>query len=158
MNQSAIRSGLGANLANAFAALGYQVQPFAVSAPVPPGFQLVPDRVDFHGTLGDATGMDTIRFVLIATVGFANDIASQEAMDVLLDDRVDVSDPLSVREALEADQRLTSRLLVDGSLATGMLPAANDVTATIASGYRLYPLQGGQQIVLGCEWAVEVRT
>lgn len=156
MNQTAIRSGLGANLAAAFAALGYQVQPFAVSAPVPPGFQIVPDRIDFHGTLQD--GMDVIRFIVVGTVGFTSDVDAQKDMDLLLDDRQDVSDPLSLREALEADQHLTSRVDDDGNISTGQPAAASDVTVRTCSGYRLYPLQGGQQIALGAEWVVEVRT
>lgn len=154
-NLTAIRRGLAANL-NVFANDGYQVQPFALSAPVPPGFQISPDRIDFHQTL--QSGMEIRRFVVIGTVGYANDVASQEQLDALLDDRVDVSDQLSVREALEADQALTSRLEDDGTVLTGQPSAADDVTVVFCSGYRLYPIQGAQQIVLGAEWTVEVRT
>lgn len=152
---TAIRQGLGANLANGFAD-GYQVTAYMLSAPTPPGFQIVPDRIDFHQTL--QSGMEVRRFVVVGHVGFTSDLGAQDALDALLTDRVDVSDPPSVREALESDQHLTSRLNKDGTITSGQAAAAEDVTVTLTGGYRLYPLQGGQQIVLGAEWTVEVRT
>lgn len=155
MNVSAIRQGLGANLAVTYAALGFQVKPFALSAPVPPGFQMLLDRVDFHEELGLPT---LVRFIVLGTVGYADDVDAQEKMDALLNDQENVSDPLSVAQALESDQSLTSRLLDDGSVVTGQPKAADDVTARFVQAYRLYPMQGGQQLILGAEWVVEVLT
>jgi hypothetical protein len=152
----AIRSGLAANLAATYGST-YQVTPFSLSAPVPPGFQFMPDRIDFHGTLGQ-NGMDTYRFILIGTVGYASDVAAQDVLDLLLGDQENVSDPLSVRQALESDQNLTSRLQADGSITTGQPAAADDVTVVFATGYRLYGLQDAQQLALGAEWTVDVRT
>lgn len=155
MNVTAIRSALGANLAVTYAPLGFQVQPFSLSAPVAPGFQMLFDRVDFHQEL--QTG-ELLRFILLATVGYADDTDAQEKMDALLNDQENVSDPLSVRQALESDQALTSRLLDDGSIATGQPSVGHDVTAGFAAAYRLYPMQGAQQLLLGAEWTVEVLT
>lgn len=155
MNVSAIRSGLGANLATTYTPLGFQVVPFALSAPVPPGFQMFVDRGDFHQELQHG---ELLRFIVLGTVCYADDIDAQQKMDVMLDDRANVSDPLSVREALESDQALTSRLLADGSVVAGQPSVADDVTARFVAAYRLYPMQGGQQIALGAEWTVEVLT
>ena len=153
-NLTAIRQGLAANLAVAFQP-DYQVSAYMLSAPVPPGFQIVPDRVDFHQELQNP---GLYRFLVIGHVGFVVTEGAQDNLDALLTDRVDVSDPLSVREALEADQQLTSRFNKDGTVTTGQPAAADDVTVTFASGYREYALQGSQQMVLGCVWTVEVRT
>lgn len=155
MNVSDIRSGLGANLAATYASLGFQVKPFALSAPAAPGFQLLFDRVDFHQEL--QTG-ELLRFILLGTVGYADDVDAQEKMDALLNDQANVSDPLSVRQALESDQSLTSRLLADGSIVTGQPAVAHDITAGFAAAYRLYPMQGSQQLLLGAEWTIEVLT
>lgn len=149
-----IRAGLGASLAAAFAP-DYQVVAFMIAAPTPPGFQIAPDRMQYHEELGDPT---LYRFIVIGATGYAGDLIAQQNLDQLLDDRVDVSDPPSVREALEADQRLSWRLQDDGSILTGQPAACDDVTVVGCSGYRLYPLQDRQQWVLGAEWEVEVRT
>ena len=154
MNVTDIRSGLAANVAVTYGPLGYQVQPFALSAPVAPGFQMLLDRVDFHEELGIPA---MARFIVLATVGYADDVDAQEKMDALLNDQANVSDPLSVAQALESDQALTSRL-VNGTVVTGRPSVADDVTARFAAAYRLYPMQGGQQLLLGAEWTVEVST
>jgi hypothetical protein len=155
VNVSAIRQALGANLATTYAPLGFQVKPFALSAPAPPGFQMLFDRVDFHEELQRG---ELLRFILLGTVGYADDVDAQEKMDALLNDQDNVSDPLSVRQALESDQALTSRLLDDGSIVTGQPSAGQDVTVRVGAAYRLYPMQGGNQLLLGSEWTVEVVT
>jgi len=116
VNVTDIRQALGANLAVTYAPLGFQVKPFALSAPVPPGFQMLFDRVDFHQELQSG---ELLRFILLGTVGYADDVDAQEKTDALLNDQANVSDPLSVRQAVESDQALTSRLLDDGSILTG---------------------------------------
>ena len=155
MNLTAIRSALGANLATVYAPLGFQVKPFALSAPVPPGFQMLFDRADFHQELQRG---ELLRFIVLGTVGYADDVDAQEKMDALFNDQANVSDPLSVRQALEADQALTSRLMDDGSIVTGQPSVGDDVTVDFSAAYRLYPAQGGQQLILGGEWIVEVVT
>lgn len=156
MNVTAIRSALGANLAVTYTPLGFQVKPFALSAPAPPGFQMLFDRVDYHDQ--ELRTPALLRFIVLATVGYADDVDAQEKMDALLNDQANVSDPLSVQQALESDLALTSRLLTDGTVATGQPSVADDVTARFAQAYRLYPMQGGQQLLLGAEWTVEVLT
>ena len=156
MNLAAIRSALGANLANTYAALGFQVKPFALSALVPPGFQMLFDRVDRHSQeLGSPA---LLRFVVLGTVCYADDVDAQEQMDALFNDQDSVSDPLSVSQALESDLFLTSRLLTDGSVVAGQPSVADDVTVRFAAAYRLYPMQGAQALALGAEWTVEVLT
>lgn len=149
-----IRQALAANLASAF--MDYEVSAYMLAAAQPKSFQIYPDRVDFHQTLKD--GMELQRFIVGAFIGYATAIESQLTLDQLLDDPQDVSDPLSVRAALEADQALTSRLNDDGTISTGQPSAASDVTVAACTGYKLYTLQGGQQVMLGAEWVVEVRT
>lgn len=150
-----IRQALAANLAVAFQP-GYEVSAYMLAAAQPKSFQIFPDRVDFHQTLQD--GMELQRYVVGAFVGYASAVETQQALDLLLDDPQDVSDPLSVRAALEADQALTKRLQDDGTVVTGQPSAADDVTVAACSGYKIYTLQGGQQLMLGAEWTVEVRT
>src|SRR5689334_24618218 len=104
------------------------------------------DRVDYHDQeLGTPV---LLRFILLATVGYADDVDAQEKMDALLNDQANVSDPLSVQQALESDLALTSRLLDDGTVATGQPSVADDVTVRFAAAYRLYPMQGGNQLLL----------
>lgn len=157
---TAIRSGLGASLAVAFADFGFQVVPFSLHAPTPPAFQIVPDRLDYHEAL--QSGLEVHRFIIhgVVTVGVSTE--AQASLDELMDDKpagdIDPSVPPSVRQAIEADQYLTSRLNPDGSIDTDQPRASSDVTVKFCTGYRLYPLQGSNQLVLGAEWTIEVRT
>lgn len=154
MNLSAIRQGLAANLAAVFLP-DYQVTAYLLSSPTPPGFMIMPDRIDFHEQLQSG---ELLRLIVVGHVGFTTDLGAQDNLDALLIDAIDVSDPLSVRQALELDQRLTSRLNKDGTITTGQAAACDDVTVTMCSGYREYGMQGSQQMVLGAWWTVEVRT
>lgn len=155
MNVTAIRQGLGANLAATYASLDFQIKSFALSAPTPPGSQMLFDRVDFHQELQSG---ELLRFIVLVTVCYADDVNAQQKLDALFNDRGNVSDPLSVREALESDQALTSRLLDDGSIVNGQPSVAQDVTVQFAQAYRMYTMQGGQSLMLGAEWTVEVLT
>lgn len=129
---ASLRAALAANLATLE---DVQVSAYALSEPVPPAIQIIPDDLTYD--LAMSRGLDLWRFKVQALVAFTADIGSQ----MLLDGMLAPTGSGSVKTALESDTTL-------GGL-------ADNVHVRNASGYRLLERAGGGQLIV-VEFAVEV--
>lgn len=124
-----IREGLATNLR---VIPDLQVSPYVLASPSPPAAEIVPASVNYDESF--QRGGDTWTLTVRVFIGSAADINAQVRLDRMLAS----AGPLSVKEALEADDELGG--------------AVDDVRVTSCTGYRQY----GDTPVLGCEWEVRV--
>lgn len=144
-----IRRGLAANL---HALDGFQVSAYLRDSPTPPTVQVAGvDEIEYDRT--HQRGSDRLSFVIEACLGRAVDIQAQKALDALLD----ADGPTSLKEILEADQKLTSRLLDDGNVVRDQPSAAGSVCVTAYKGQAKFTLPNGTEVLLAT-WSVEVVT
>lgn len=128
---SAMREGLVANLSTLD---GRQIVPYMLGAPTPPTIQVFPETVEYDRAMH--RGYDAWTFVVQAFAGLTTDRGAQISVDEMLEP----SGSNSIKAAVESDKTL-------GGI-------VSDVRVVSATGYRVYPSDGGA--VLGCEWTVYV--
>ena len=98
MNVSAVRQALADRLATIEAV---QVNPYALSQPTPPGFQILPPGRTYDFAMGGANGLSEWTFVVQAFVNFGSDVGAQVLLDEMITDGA-----TSVKALLEADKTL----------------------------------------------------
>lgn len=144
-----IREGLAGNLAalRENGTVG-QVSPYLLDNPTPPS--LLVAAVDSFEFLGFG---ESVRWTILveACLGLVSDIASQEILNKLLAP----SGATSLVAAVEADERLTSRLDVAGVLTANQAPAADSVAFAEYRGQNRFTLRNGAEVLLAV-WAFEV--
>jgi hypothetical protein len=150
MDFMAIREGLAANLSGL---PDCQVSPYLLDNPTPRMLSVAGfEEIDYAQSFGD----DAQLMVIVEGCvdwGGAGDIAAQKKFDRWLA----ATGPESVREAVNSDLRLTSRLDVDGNLTNGHPPACDDLACMTFRGYRRARLTNGTTVLLG-DWLVQVET
>lgn len=148
-----IRRGLAANLATLKP--GYQASPYLLANPTPPmvqvaGIRTIEYDIAFQNSSGyDLTG-DRIIVVLEACLRTSIDIAGQQELDRL-------HGPSSLKAAVESDDKLTSRMLDNGSVEPGHAPACDALRVTDYTGQAQFTLENGTKVILAT-WEVEVIT
>lgn len=136
-----IRQGLVTNLRTKFPEADYQISGYTLSAPTPPCFdiEIHTDGIDYD--LAAARGLDKWTFLVRGMVPKTSDIGSQ----VTLDNWLESSGGLSVKEALESD----------GSLG-GIVEA---LQVTHASGPKAIGVAVQSQptnVYHGADWTIEI--
>lgn len=150
-----IRSALAANLyplrANRTVV---QVSPYLLDNPTPAA--LLVAAVDDFEVLTFSPIDPAVRWTILieAVLGKTSDVGSQRVLNSLLAP----TGATSLVEAVEADQRLTSRLADDGTtLTTGQSEAADSVAFSEYRGQSRFTLENGMTVLLAV-WAFEVLT
>jgi len=112
-----------------------QVNPYMLSAPVPPAIDIYPDETEYDLAMG--RGLDKWRFIVRAVVGHTADLGSQANLDLMLAP----AGARSIKQLVEVDRTL-------GGL-------VEDSVVLSCTGYRVY-LPHSVSPLLGCEWTVEL--
>jgi len=148
-----IRRGLAANLA--VLADDFQVFPYLLDSPTPPALQIAGIKeieydIEFQGANGyQATG-DQITVVIEACLHREPDVSTQKTLDAL-----HAADGL--KHAVEADDRLTSRMNDDQTVDISQPPACDALRVTKYNGSAPLTLRDGTEVLLAT-WDVEVLT
>lgn len=133
---------------------GFGVRPYLQDNPVPPLLQIAGVReidydIQFQGPAGYQAVGDKLTVIVEACIARNVDIGSQKLLDRLHGDA-------SLKAAIEADPRLTSRLADDGTITISQAPAADALRVTRYVGQTRHTI-GGVEYLLA-EWEVEVLT
>ncbi len=134
-----IRQGLVANLRTKFPVTDYQISGYVLDAPTVPCFDIEIHTEGVEYDLAAARGYDKWMFTVRALVAKTSDIGSQ----VTLDNYLESSGGISVKEALEADTTLGGT--VDALHVT-------HATGPRAIGVHSQP----PNVYHGCEFTVEI--
>lgn len=147
----AIRRGLAANLATLRTAgtVG-QVSAYLLENPTPPSLQVAGvDTIDYDEHGFGSAGEDNWRILIEAALGKVSDTGSQDLLNTLLSES-------SVKTAIEADTKLTSRLSANGqTVTTGQSAAALWVKCRRYRGQSRVVFPNGAELLLAT-WEVEV--
>lgn len=151
-----ICSGLAANLAP-LAEQGFQISPYLLDSPVPDAIQvagLVTAEFDisFRGNDGEYVA-DQLDIAIEVCLDREPDIRWQKALRALLAP----TGATSLRAALEADSKLTSRMDDDLVVTGGHDPACDDLHVADYRGQTTYTLDNGTKVSLAV-WTVRVLT
>lgn len=144
-----IRRGLAANL-RSIPDCG--VSAYFKEAPDPPMLQVVGfANIDYlEQSHGDPGG--TLLLVIEGVSGRTVDIGAQ----MLFDQWLNIGGPRSVKDAIESDYRLTSRMRDNGTVVSDQEPACDSLVVQSFQGYRR-GMVGTVAHLLG-EWVVQVET
>lgn len=147
-----IRRGLAANLS---VLTDFQVSLYLLANPTPPTIQIagvehIDYDIEFQGPDGyDATG-DRLTVQIEAALQKGTERSGQEQLDRL-------HSATGLKNAVESDNRLTSRLQDDGSILISQEPACDDLRVTEYVGASDFTVAAGKQVLLAT-WRVEVLT
>lgn len=125
--------------------------PYLLADPTSPVLQVAgPEDIDYLQTFGDDA---TFMFIIEGCTGRVSAAGAQKRFDLW----IAATGDQSVRQAVQADRRLTSRLMDDGSILTNQDPAADDLVVRQFRGYRRERLESGVEVLCG-DFLVQVET
>lgn len=145
----AIRQGLAANLVPLrTAGIVGQVSAYLLDNPTPVSLQVVGVDQAEYDTQGFGANQHSWTFIVEAALGLVSDIGAQKTLNGLLETN-------AVKDALETDRLLTSRLGDTGQVTTGHTAAAQRLKVTRYRGHGRARFPNGVELLLAT-WEVEV--
>lgn len=147
----AIRQGLAANLVPLRTAkIVGQVSAYLLDNPQPPCLQVAGvDETDYDTGGYGAGSSDTWTILVEAALGLVNEMGAQKVLNALLETD-------AVKDALESDITLTSRLQDNGVVLAGQAAAAEWVKVRRYRGQTRFRFPSGAEMLLAT-WETEVQ-